>query len=71
MGNLVSMGWVLGILTDKVPGILGPALRTLGRYVLGDLVFVLTSVAGGDCAAHDSPSPARRLRAAGETDCSS
>lgn len=75
----VSVGWVIGILADKAPGILGPALKALGRsglrrlgfsYGLGDLVFVLASAAGGERAAHDSPNPLKRLRAAGDTDCS-
>lgn len=75
----VSVGWVLGILADKAPGILGLALKALGRsglrrlgfsYGLGDLVFVLASAAGDDGTAHDASNPARRLRAAGDTDCS-
>ena len=53
----VSLGWVLGILADKAPGVFGPALRALGRsglhrlgisYGLGDLVFVAASPANGD-----------------------
>lgn len=50
----VSVGWALGILAEKSPRILGPALRALARsglqrlgipYGLGDLVFVVAAVA--------------------------
>ena len=76
----VSVGWVLGLLADKAPGIFGPALKALGRsslqrlgfsYGMGDLVFVLASAAGNERATQESPNPLRRLRPAGDTDCSS
>ena len=49
----VSVGWVLGILADKVPRVFEPALRALAgsglqrleiSYGLGDLVFVIATV---------------------------
>lgn len=79
MGILVSTGCVLGILVGKMPRILGPAWRALDpcglrrpgfSYGLGNLLFIPTSATGNDCADHVSPSPASRLRAAGEIDCS-
>lgn len=50
----VSVGWVLGVLAEKSPRFLGPALRALARsglqrleipYGLGDLVFVVAAAA--------------------------